>query len=553
MSEIGSFNGKLSFNADDMFWTLAGDAEDNKITLAKSSNTEENQADGRQLFNRYGDELSAIQAPNGLYLVYSEDLKAYTADEERTASPSLFTFEPANTTGVVLIENSDGKDYYVIADNGVLSRTKKTGDALAASIFTTTIVTKSIAEIISQRDGTKIDLTWAYLAGQNLTEIPFYQSTLDHAVLSGATVKSTQFADASLVSANLSNLVCESTNFSAAVLDHAVFTETTFDSLTRLTGASAIDVDFSATRFPVGMSLNNFEASGAVFDGATMAGVVMNGANLTAASMVAVNLKNASFNGADLSGALLTRSNLTGASMQTTQFVNAQLAAADFTDASLSEANFTNANLSNASLINARELTRLDFRGALLVAVDFTGFDFVRHQTKVSSDTDFTRAFLDNCTFTNMDLRGIRFLSASIRYAQMDGVNLEDATLTNADLSFVSATKQVSMIGANLSNAKLEGANLEGVQMGPLITHDDADLALSVDLDRGINPNLKLRLSAGSSLPKVTVLEPGEAWNLTANNCILMVRKAEDKLRIAEVDPHKTGAILTNASCPTQI
>ncbi len=144
------------------------------------------------------------------------------------------------------------------------------------------------------------NLNHASLYGADAERASFIGITGKHADFSRAKLSNAKFEDAKLSNATLTNISANGADFSEAVLDYSDVREARFVGA-NLTDISAIhilalDTDFSAA-----------DASGAVFDYATLRGAIFDGALLTGASFIESDLYGARFNDARLIDVNLAR------------------------------------------------------------------------------------------------------------------------------------------------------------------------------------------------------------------------------------------------------
>lgn len=207
-----------------------------------------------------------------------------------------------------------------------------------------------------------------------------------------------------------------------------------------------------------GEDLSGFDLSGWDLKGANFEGAILTGAKLA---------------GADLSSAVLNGAVLTEADLSQAKLREAQLRQSDLTNAKLPQADLTGAALDGAACDGA------DFRNALLVGASAVGADFV--------GADFSNADLQGCNLESADLsrsvlQGADLRQANLRSATLEEatgakVNMNEATLVEANFSggcsfvegsFVMADgaesiwEEADLRGANFSGAQLRMANFEG-------------------------------------------------------------------------------------------
>ena len=170
-----------------------------------------------------------------------------------------------------------------------------------------------------------VNLTEAYLAGYNLSEIDFTGASLTESTLANANLTSANLTGASLTESTLANANLTSANLTSADVNR-----------TNLTGADFSDANLTNA------SLTGEDLTGDNFTGAELPGTDLAGANLTYAALAYDDLI-----GANFTDAVLYNADLYDADLQDANFTNANLTYADITGADIAGADFCNATLPN--------------------------------------------------------------------------------------------------------------------------------------------------------------------------------------------------------------
>lgn len=193
-------------------------------------------------------------------------------------------------------------------------------------------------------------------------------------------------------------------------------------------------------------------------------------ANLVGANLIGADLRYATASQNDLTGADLTDVDAREAFFWQVDISNANLTNADLTGADINDIDAANATFFNTVLANTEsgssrfggatftdvdatgsDMSRAKFLGATLTNIDFTGAVIFRTEWNdaVTRDLNFTNANLSRANFTGAELETVRFTNASLGIADftdasvstvsrgLDGADIRDATVTNADLSLI--------------------------------------------------------------------------------------------------------------------
>jgi uncharacterized protein YjbI with pentapeptide repeats len=115
----------------------------------------------------------------------------------------------------------------------------------------------------------------------------------------------------------------------------------------------------------------------------------------------------------------------------------------------VSKARWTNLEIENTTFVNS-EIRDVSFQGTKFSNVSFTGANL--------SDVDFTNAVIDSATLRSM-IHSVKecniALDGAIITGDISGIDLSGISLKNADLTGVSAMREVNLLGCNLTGARL--------------------------------------------------------------------------------------------------
>jgi uncharacterized protein YjbI with pentapeptide repeats len=218
----------------------------------------------------------------------------------------------------------------------------------------------------------------------------------------------------------------------------------------------------------VDADLTGADLEGAYLIGAEMDGVDLEGANLRGANLVGADLRGADLEVAELGCSLLIRdeercTNLSYASLDCRPLVGGQEQCTDLRGVQLSDVDLTNAWLMGANLgcvevwsTTGPQTTCANLNGANLTDATLT-------------NANLQGAYLEEATLTNADLS-----AANLRFAHMGHSDLSGADFSNADLSGADLSSAV-FIDTDLSGANLTGAYVrEGTEIDSAIWDENA-------------------------------------------------------------------------------
>jgi uncharacterized protein YjbI with pentapeptide repeats/formylglycine-generating enzyme required for sulfatase activity len=312
---------------------------------------------------------------------------------------------------------------------------------------------------LSNSDLSNADLSNAYYPGANFSG----------ADLSGADLSGADLSNAVLVRADLSNANISGANLTGALIS----------------GADLSGADLSNAILNAVISANNTGSPSLPINYQMVSGYIVGPfVNLSDADLRYTDLSNVNFNGSNLSNASLENSvlnnvisgNVTGSPTLPMNYKMVEgyivgpyvnLSSANLNDAGLHEIDLTNAVLIGADLTNAN-LNRANLNGANL------------------NETSLTGAHINYADLSNSNLTGVDLSNASLEYANLYGAELSDAVLSNVQLDGVKSgniigqpTTLTGRLGGkfglrsgyivgryvDLSNASLKYANLSGLNL----------------------------------------------------------------------------------------
>lgn len=511
-----------------------------------------------QMLNAYGDVAGTnvwMQAGNGLYLSAASGAVA-VANQPRDGAVALLAAEPVNDQFRLRRRSSSG-DSYLVASGTTLSWQPVTANPPAGALFNRTIVTAGLADL-KAFGAMGADLRFAFLAGENLARLVMMGAALSDADLHGCTLTSARLVGTTIDRANFTGCDLSAVDFSGATGSHVLFDDVTFNASTLLSGTTLPNASFRrCNSHGTAVRMNNLSATAADFTGARLAYAVMNHADLSKATLLDVDLSHASLSTANFTQALMSMVNLQNTTLQTAIFVQASLPSANFTGADINDVNFAQANLTNAALSKVTGAARLNLSDTLLLAATMTGMDL--RDATLTAQTNFTQAKMDGVNLTAQTLDRVVFQGASLKQAKFDNTSLNDAVLVGADLTGASITGNVSMVGANFSNASLARTDITGGQFGSLQTIGQLDAHAAAQLDLGQMPDTLHALEhQGQAVLntrigiQVTTRLPGEDWLVEQGDIALRVRRQQDG-QLAVMQSTGNAAILTNVFMPDAI
>jgi uncharacterized protein YjbI with pentapeptide repeats len=447
-----------------------------------------------------------IQMPSGLWITFHSGLGWLMLSAELADAVAVkLTGNPMGTHWEVNTADGWKRVYYSLDQHSPILSIHG-GDGYPDT-FSPAIVTPSLAQMRSSKNGVNSDLQKVDLRQETLDEIDFTKAQFSFANLEGATFKKATLTDAMFVEATLRTIYCD-----GAVLDGADMTRAQLDGTSWgspasargivLTGCKARDAilggqtkaldctkanlaggDFSGANLK-GWLLNNAEASGAILTGCNLDGGILDGAKLVNAIAVGSSMIGASLRAVNAQGALLIRANLTNADLTRARmgakawlFAIAGSFAADldtkkFVQPSLIAAfKQQGVTLNPSAAVSIVELGRrwtiLDPAGPYALSMDaaakidvFSASPDLRPATLRGAICRGTRA--SGASLAGADLRGIQWYS---KPATLDHADLESAVLSGSLLVQTDFT-QAYLAGADLSSCILVQAGFKGCRLG---------------------------------------------------------------------------------------
>lgn len=239
---------------------------------------------------------------------------------------------------------------------------------------------------------------------------------------------------------------------------------------------------------------------------ALLLGAAASGAKVAGGDFAYVDLRGATLSNLDLSDALLEYADLTDAHLIDVDLSRAVLAHAKLDGCRLERVRLTGANLGATSLRGTQfhdcELTEATLSRAHIAGASFHGCRFGERmdcflETKIEG-ADFSRSFLAEVNFLQLDFRGSRFRGTDLSRAsfidcRLEGADFTEAVLTGANLvnspardavfdraqmSNVRFVGEPELTGASFRHAQIDGANLREARLDRA-TFDGADLYMS--------------------------------------------------------------------------
>lgn len=210
----------------------------------------------------------------------------------------------------------------------------------------------------------------------------------------------------------------------------------------------------------------------------------LRGANLRDANLIRANLEGADLRGANLYNTQFNCANLKGAKLQDTiledtRFVYTDLSGANLHGATLTHATLVKVNLQNANLHNTQSNNSY-IENTLVYGANLTGSNLSTDRGVIAEMTEFrlpqpyrVRNADDLINAPRNENGGYNLKYADLRFANLDGVNLENSILTGAILH------RTNLRGANLSNCSLSNADLYNARLqGANLYNSDLDYAI---------------------------------------------------------------------------
>jgi uncharacterized protein YjbI with pentapeptide repeats len=454
-------------------------------------------------FNVYGtNNKFCIQALNGEYVSF--DGKSYIANQSRDGDIHYFKVETTANQSIYLADLGKAADnatnQYLLDDGGVLKCS--TSSPTDQNKFTIDIITVGLAEFTTTGfPAPDPDLSYAYLANEDLRNVFFTNANLSYSNLSEANIESVSFPTAKLNNANLSKV----------------------------------------------------KANEASFPSADMTGVNLSEGDLKNALLQNVTLDNANMNHVDLSGASIENASLKNAQMQECKFLQASVYCNDFSKTDLTNSDFTNA------FVRTLNFTDSNLTGVQIGNKDPNNLTIDLSDVQISSKTVLSFAQMKNVVLKGIDFSNVIMNQINLTDSKLDNSKFDNADLSYSNLTGTTITGNVSMHGANFSNASLERADLTGAQLGAisLLFRVDSQSqynsflnALNSDDVNGVKKVFKANGISllGSVIISSSQYAKGRVWTIESSDTSYTVRN-EEITGHNSLAVYKTvsAAILTNA------
>ena len=284
----------------------------------------------------------------------------------------------------------------------------------------------------------KRDLSWAELAGTNLSRCIFYEASMVGISLFAAVLEGADLRGADLSKADFRGITLHRANLEAANLEEADIRD----------GRLFVQIEGGGYE-PVGDGVSRVDE--AVFARANLKSSRLGGAfgprtdlrwaNLRHANLVKVNLAGSDLSGANLGDCVLHGAVLLGATMEGTN-----LSGADLT----------------ASLFKKSDMVQEQLNGAViapsLAEIGGTISDIL-HQHSIWVRTlgaEGSQADMSGVDLSGVSLRGVELSAVKMERATLTGVNMAGCSLSMAQLA------GALMNRSNLADPDLRGAQLPG-------------------------------------------------------------------------------------------
>lgn len=311
-------------------------------------------------------------------------------------------------------------------------------------------------------------------------------------------------------------------------------------------GSDLSDADFSATRMDKRNNFNGATAKRARFDCAVFEDWSAAGVDFEDCSFLGATFKRCNFAVSSLNDCLFDGVDFQSCNLQGVDFGGCQLNTCAFNDTLLNKASFKGSKLVNADFskaIGIQDIVTLE--GAVLIATKMPDVDM--RAIRLDKDTNFMNALLDGCDFRGKTLSDMVFARASMKKCKLDGAVMDGTQFSFADLSMVTATGGVSMIGANLSNANLADTNFSGAQLGAKRIVSSFPISMMTGLQHA---DLMNGLTLKHGIAESTSIQPlveGAIWEVNDGVRSLRLQRVAEKLLVHELQDSSNAAVLSNA------
>jgi len=464
--------------------------------LDSSNGTFVNDKRVSQAILRNGDQIRAGHTTLGITIEGGEPISKTTAEFSMVPVPEPAAEPPAATAAVELPDpESLLAKTPTVPDRPDLDG--KSPEAIQAEVQPD--VEQVRAKIAAGQPLTYAALNELDLAGADLQNAKLLHCVLEGVNLAGANLMGAEltgsaFHQCNLAGADLSKTRLDGTIWSGCVADGVVLADANLDDALLVSGKlpvqnlDEVEVSLDEADVPahakaqllelgvVGFRRVPCQLSGADFAGCRAASALLHGVDLTEANFSKAVFGESIFMDCDLSGANFKR-----ATLQACEIREGSLENVDLSRSQLRAVQFHNVVLAS-SLTLPKKLDECGFTECDLRGRDLTECDL--------SKADFSRSRLDRATFQGSSLAGATFAECDLRefdFRDLDlrGADFRQAKLDRADFSHADLT-DAKFYQASLENAMLQGATLRSVLLA------EADLTGAVLVDAVINRTLMM-------------------------------------------------------------
>lgn len=496
------FNGKYSYYQNQNLFVTT-DQKSGQL-IAKEYDDSDAKEKNFNVYRAVDTDSLYIQAMNGMYVTFHVENLSFLADQKERENGTCFQCQKGDFTCSFYTVQEDGSIYAWGVESQIFQAVpvKDLQKMPDSTTFTAQCVTPEL-ESLMQYGITGGDLSWVDLEGENFEGLDFAGSDFSNAKCSSCNFNNADFADSetTLYRADFSHAQLKNIDFSQASIKETDFT------VSDLTFASLEDCDASGAIFSRAVLKNliaydsNF--SNAVMSGADCQNAVFNrsdfsGADLSTTNMKDVKLEHNNFCGTDFTGSICPNVDFSTMELDSnTIFIGADLTGGRFEGLTIPEIQMSHAVLKNISFAGGTfqngDFSYADFTGAVFYKEDagdvFTilnGASFanavlpnvsfklaqlgtIEENDKVTCQpADFTGAYMPNAVFDSAHLYGVNFSGASWygSFASAKKANLQMTNFTNAFLYKIKLS-EANLQGAAFDYANLIGAVLQKVNLTP--------------------------------------------------------------------------------------
>jgi len=257
------------------------------------------------------------------------------------------------------------------------------------------------------------------------------------------------------VGSDLSGRNFDNLNLQNAVFDRADLSNTSFKNA-NIDGARFVFADLNNSNLLERTDLSNINLVGT-----DISNVILKGKDLSGVNLSYVDLSEHDLTGTNLIGANLSHAKISKESLKVKDLTGTNLSYVD-----LSEHDLTGTNLSN-SILWRTNLSGIDLSSTTLVNVVSRYANLSESNLPTSLvNNNFNLAKLTNIDFAGKDLSGSTF-----ERVELDGSNMQNTNLRNAEFIQVDFTKikNKSLAGSDLTDASFAWSNLSDVDISRTI------------------------------------------------------------------------------------